>query len=126
MLSQNRDTLPDHIMSSVSEDDRMVVEQIMLVAQAAFLGLNISAASVQVDNGKYLVTTPFEGKRTTVALADLRAIANYNPARIADIRVLLSETHGPRLRIDICNEATRMPCSQLDILRVAKRSKYTT
>lgn len=125
MLSQNRNELPEQILSSVSEDDRMVVEQIMLVAQAAFHSLNISAASIQVDNGKYLVTTPFEGKRTTVTLADLRAIANYNPARIADIRVCLSETHGPRLRIDICNEATRMPCSQLDILRVSKRSKYT-
>jgi hypothetical protein len=113
--------LPVAVLEHCSDDDRTVVENICLVAQEYMPALNLAQAAITLERGKYQVCIPLAAGHAT--LNDMRGIQTYNPARVHDIRVLLKDTHIV-LRIDICSESTPLSCTELEVVRVTKRSRW--
>ena len=101
----------------------MLVENIALVAQEHVPSLNMALATITTDRGKYLLSVPCNSPAALVTLRELRGIQTYNPARVHDIRVSAREG-GLMLRIDICNESAPLACSELEVVRLTKRSRW--
>lgn len=120
-LARSHQTLPAAVLEQCPADDRVVVENISLVAQELMPALNLAHATLTQDRGKYHLSVPLAGGHVT--LHDLRGIQTYNPARVHDIRVSVKDAHL-LLRIDICSESAPLSCAELEVVRVTKRSRW--
>jgi hypothetical protein len=122
-LTRSHQHVPESVLDQCSEADRVIVENIGLVAQEAMPALNLSQATIAQEGGKYLLRVPFTAAAASVTLRELRMIQTYNPARVHDIRVGWGEK-ALFLRIDICNEQTPLACSELEVVRLTKRTRW--
>ena len=122
-LARSQQHLPDAVLDQCSEADRVIVENIGLVAQETLPALHLAQATIVQDGGKYLLRIPFTAAVASVTLRELRMIQTYNPARVHDIRVGMGDK-ALVLRIDICNEQTPLACSELEVLRLTKRTRW--
>ena len=117
---RQQQTLPPAVLAQCTPDDRVVVENIAVVAHEAIVTTNLASATLVKDRNKYLLSIPCAGY---VCMADMRTVQAYNPARIHDIRVICRESEMV-VRIDVCTESAPLSCSELDIVRVTKRSRW--
>lgn len=113
-------TLPAAVLDQCTPDDRVVVENIALVAHEAIVTTNLSSATLTKDRNRYLLSIPCSGY---VSLADMRTVQAFNPARVHDIRVTTRDAEMV-VRIDVCTETAPLSCSELDVVRVTKRSRW--
>jgi hypothetical protein len=90
------------------------------VAHEAIVTTNLSNATLTKDRNRYLLIIPCSG---FVSLADMRTVQAFNPARVHDIRVILRDAEMV-VRIDVCTETAPLSCSELDVVRVTKRSRW--
>ena len=119
-LARTHQSLPVAILEQCGEDDRVIVENIALVAQETLPALNLAQATITTEGSKYLLVVPCLSAAT---LRELRAIQTYNPARVHDIR-LSGREGGVTVRIDICNGTAPLACTELEVVRLTKRSRW--
>jgi len=62
------------------------------------------------------------GPSPSVSLASMRSLQNYSPARVAEVRTMLFEG-GLALVLDVCDSATRIGTTELEIVRITKRHR---
>ena len=117
---RQQQTLPVAVLEQCTPDDRVVVENIALVAHEAIVTTNLSNATLTKDRNRYLLSMPCSGY---VSLADMRTVQAFNPARVHDIRVIWRNAEMV-VRIDVCTESAPLSCSELDVVRVTKRSRW--
>ena len=117
---RQQQTLPVAVLEQCTPDDRVVVENIALVAHEAIVTTNLSSATLTKDRNRYLLSMPCSGY---VSLADMRTVQAFNPARVHDIRVIWRDAEMV-VRIDVCTETAPLSCSELDVVRVTKRSRW--
>lgn len=122
-LARTQQKIPVALLEQCSEDDRVIVENIALVAQEYIPLLNMTLATIASENNKYLLSVPCSTAAAFVTLRELRGIQTYNPARVHDVRIT-SKEGGLVLRIDICNESAPLSCSELEVVRLTKRTRW--
>ena len=126
VLARSHQSIPSVVLEQCSVEDRVVVENIALVAQEHMPSLNLALAVIVKDNNKYLLSLPCNSTSAVVTLRDLRATQTYNPGRVHDIRIASRDPKegGLVVRIDICNESAPLACSELEVVRLTKRSRW--
>ena len=77
-LTRSQQHLPDAVLDQCSEADRVIVENIGLVAQETLPALNLVQATIVQDGGKYLLRLPFAATAASVTLRELCMIQTYN------------------------------------------------
>jgi hypothetical protein len=118
-----RSKVPETVLAKCSAADRVVLENILIIAQEMVPLLDISMCSVQVHEQTYQVTIPMTSS-AYISLRDLRSIESYSPARISALDIHCSE-HGCALRVSVTDEHVPISTSELDIVRLTKK-RYRT
>ena len=117
-----RPKLPDGVLRACLEADRVVVDNIALVALEFVPVLNLSLATLLKRDSTYELRLPITADSCRVSLAELRGIQAHAPARVADV-FLEHEADSLALCVAICNEASLVRFTELDMIRLHKRAR---
>jgi hypothetical protein len=118
-----RNDVPESVLAQVPPDDRVLVENILLVAQAELEMLNLAIATVVVGDGSLRVSCTLAGPSPIVSLANMRGVQSYSPARVRDVRVMLCENRL-LLVVDVHDANTRVTASEIEVVRIAKKRRF--
>lgn len=118
-----RPKLPDSVLRACIEADRVVVDNIALVALEFVPLLNLPMATLfKRDETTYELRLPITAESSRVSLADMRGIQTHSPARIADVYVM-RDADSFELCVSICNETNLVRFTELDVIRLHKRAR---
>ena len=117
-----RPKLPDGVLRACLEADRVVVDNIALVALEFVPLLNLPMATLLKRDDTYELRLPITAESSRVSLADMRNIQAHAPARIADVFVV-HETDTFELCISVCNETSLIRFTELDVIRLHTRAR---
>jgi len=117
-----RPRLPEAVLQTCLEADKVVVDNIALVALEFVPGLNIPLATMRKHADTYELSIPITMDHFSIALADLRGIQAHAPARIAGVS-LARELNDYALRISVCSETNLVRFTELDVIRLHKRAR---
>lgn len=117
-------SVPDEVLEKCANEDRVMVENILLVAQTEINTLNLASTTIVVDKARITARCAFTGPEPQVTLSQLRAIETYSPARVSDIRVSLNNGIL-NLTVVICDSSCRITSSQTEIIRVARKRRFS-
>lgn len=116
-------TVPDALLEKCDKDDRTVVENVLLVAQAAIESLNLSSASVTLKNKSIHLYVPICGTNVSVSLHDLQCIQTSCPARVADLKVQC-QVNQCLLVVVITDGTSKIQTDQIEVVRIAKKRRF--
>jgi hypothetical protein len=122
-----RPAIPEPVLSLCSEEDRVVVENVMYLSLEIIPTLSINLSTARKDNDVYFISIPFCHTGVIVTLNQLQQIQNYSPARVRDVTVCIhndgneSNVRANALKLEICDGTTRIACTQYDLIRIKKR-----
>jgi hypothetical protein len=111
--------VPDAVLAQVPLQDRVLVENILLVAQAELEILNLASTTVAVSEGTLRVSCALAGPSPLVALSNMRSVQSYSPARVRDVRAVLSDNRL-LLVIDVHDASARVTASEIEVVRLTK------
>jgi hypothetical protein len=117
-----RARVPENVLAQCRQADRMVVENILSVAQEEIPTLDITRSTLTHEGGAYHVCVPSAKPRDKIRLRELMNIQGYNPGRIQDIEVVYFND-VLTLRFLVYDEAAPITTSQLDIVRICKKTR---
>jgi hypothetical protein len=118
-----KNDVPESVLAQVPQDDRVLVENILLVAQAELEMLNLASATVVVAAGTLRISCTLAGPSPIVSLANMRSVQSYSPARVRDVRAMLSENRL-LLVIDVHNANSRVSASEIEVVRLTKKRRF--
>ena len=117
-----RTKVPENVLSQCKDGDRQVVENILIVAQETIPTLDITKTTLLHEGGAYHISMPSVNPRDKLRLREMMNIQAYSPARIQDIHII--QNNGVLvMHIIIHDEASPITTSQLDIIRLCKKTK---
>ena len=119
-----RPRVPQAVLQQCLEADRVVVENIAMVALEFVPSLNLPLATMLSPKNlrSYELHLPITVDRCSVSLASMRSIQSYAPARIAEVSLVLEDSNA-YLCISVCNETSLVRFSEIDVIRIHKRSR---
>ena len=123
MLQQGvNNTVPDSVLEQCPEADRMLCENVLMVAQAEIEVLNLASTVFAVNGSTITMTCTVQGQEPSVSFSQLRSIQSYSPARVRDTTIGL---HGNTLvlKIVIADSTTRVTASDTEIIRVVRKRR---
>ena len=103
-------------------DDKVLVENLLRLAQAELLVLNLPSTTIVQEQNKLVIRCCFTGPAPSVCLTSMRALQAYSPARVGEVRIVLQEG-SMHLVIDVCDPSVRMGATELEIVRIVKRHR---
>lgn len=118
-----RPNIPELIISTCDEDDRILLENVIHLALEIFTDVNISLASSTKSERSYDIRIPFSANLQCVSLREMQEVQNYSPARIADVAVESKADQHPHLKITVLRANARLVCTQYDVIRINKRRR---
>ena len=117
-----RTKVPENVLSQCKNGDRQVVENILIVAQETIPTLDITKTTLLHEGGSYHISMPSVNPRDKLSLREMMNIQAYSPARIQDIHII--QHNGVLvMHILVYDEASPITTSQLDIIRLCKKTK---
>ena len=120
-----RPKLPDAVLRACLEADRVVVDNIALVALEFIPLLNLPLATLVKRDATYELRIPVTAENSQISLSDMRSIQAHAPARVADVFVV-HEQLTFELCLSICDETRLVRFTELDVIRLNKRSRSST
>ena len=100
--------------------DRMLVENILMVAQEICPALNVTTTSINKKGLSYTAMIPLATASEAIGLHHLRDIQAFCPGRIQNIYVIFrNETMN--IQIEIQDETAPITSTQLDIVRISRK-----
>lgn len=114
--------VPESVLQQCLDEDRILIENLLRLAQAELLVLNLASTSIVTEGHKTVIRCMLTGPSPSVSLASMRSLQNYSPARVAEVRTMLFEG-GLALVLDVCDSATRIGTTELEIVRITKRHR---
>lgn len=111
------------VLAQLPPEDRVLVENILLVAQAELEILNLASTTVVISEGAVRVSCTLVGPSPLVALSSMRTVQAYSPARVRDVRAVLHENRL-LLVIDVHDRNARVTASEIDVVRLVKRRRF--
>jgi hypothetical protein len=114
--------VPDAVLRQCPEADRLLVENVLRLAQAELVVLNLASTTVAIDGRRIVLKCALTGPAPAVSLSSMRSLQAYSPARILEIRVAMHDT-SMQLVIDISDATSRISTSELEIVRITKKRR---
>jgi len=115
--------VPDSVLNTCAESDKVLVENLLRFAQAELCVLNLASTTVVTENKKTVVRCVLTGPTPSISLNSMRALQAYSPARVVEVRCVLQEGNLI-LVLEINDPSVRMTTTELDIVRITKRHRY--
>lgn len=116
---RNEINIPE--LKKCSATDAVLVENILLIAQAELDMLQLNEINVQIHGHCVKVSCPLTNK-VKVSLSNLRNIQNYSPARVHDISIHMNPNETI-LCVEIMDCMSRVTSHEIDVVRLAKRKR---
>jgi hypothetical protein len=117
-----KNEVPESVLTQLPPEDRVLVENLLLVAQAELEILNLASTTVVASEGSVRVSCTLAGPSPLVALSSMRTVQAYSPARVRDVRAVLQENRL-LLVIDVHDRTARVTASEIDVVRLVKRRR---
>lgn len=114
--------VPDAVLRQCPEADRVMAENILRVAQAELVVLNLASTTVSVEGRKITLKCVMTGPSPSVSLSSMRTLQAYSPARVLELRTALHEGHM-FLFIELSDSLTRISTTELEVVRVIKKRR---
>jgi hypothetical protein len=114
--------VPESVLAQLAPEDRVLVENILLVAQAELEILNLASATVVLSDGVIRISCTVAGPSPLVSLSSMRSVQAYSPARVRDLRAVLQDNRL-LLVIDVHDRLARVTASEVDVVRLVKRRR---
>ena len=114
--------VPESALAQLAPEDRVLVENVLLVAQAELEILNLASTSAVPADGGIRVTCALAGPSPLVSLSAMRSVQAYSPARVRDLRAVLQDSRLV-LVIDVHDRLARVTASEVDVVRLVKRRR---
>ena len=118
-----KNDVPESVLAQVPQDDRVLVENILLVAQAELEMLNLASATVVVGENALRISCSLAGPSPVVSLTNMRSLQSYSPARVRNVRAMLSENRL-LLVIDVHDANSRVTASEIEVVRITKKRRF--
>ena len=114
--------IPDSVLEQCPEADRMLCENVLMVAQAEIEVLNLASTVFAVNGSTITMTSTVQGQEASVSFSQLRSIQADSPARVRDTTVGI---HGNTLvhNIVIADSPSRVTASDTAIIRVVRKRR---
>jgi hypothetical protein len=122
LQKDSKNEVPESVLAQLPPEDRVLVENILLVAQAEFEILNLAITTVVASEIIVRVSCALAGPSPLVALSNMRCVQAYSPARVRDVRAVLQENRL-LLVIDVHDRNARVTASEIDVVRLVKRRR---
>ena len=81
--------VPESALAQLAPEDRVLVENILLVAQAELEILNLASTTVVLSDCVIRISCTLAGPSPLVSLSTMRSVQAYSPARVRDLRAVL-------------------------------------
>ena len=117
-----KNEVPKAVLRQCPEADRMLVDNVLRVAQADLVVLNLASTTVSVEGRKLTLKTVLTGPSPSVSLTNMRNLQAYSPARVLDLRTTLSDGNM-FLVIELSDSLTRICTTELEIVRITKKRR---
>jgi hypothetical protein len=114
--------VPESALAQLAPEDRVLVENILLVAQAELEILNLASTTVVRSDGVIRISCTLAGPSPLVSLSTMRSVQAYSPARVRDLRAVLQDNRL-LLVIDVHDRLARVTASEVDVVRLVKRRR---
>lgn len=114
--------VPESALTTCADSDKVLVENLLRLAQAELCILNLASTTIVIEGKKIVVRCALTGPTPSVSLSNMRALQNYSPARVAEVRVVMHEGSA-NLVLDVCDCTAKMTTTELEIVRISKRRR---
>ena len=114
--------VPESVLDKCPDTDRILIENLLRLAQAELLVLNLASTIVLTEGHKTVLRCALTGPSPSVSLTSMRSLQAYSPARVAEVRTVLLEG-ALHIVLDVCDVATRIGTTELEIVRITKRHR---
>ena len=114
--------VPDSVRNHCIDSDKVLVENLLRLAQAELSVLNLASTTIVTEGEKPVVRCALTGPTPSVSLSTMRALQAYSPARVAEVRIVLQEGNM-MLVFDVFDASVRMSTTELEIVRITKRHR---
>lgn len=117
-----KNEVPETVLQNCGADDRVLVENLLLLAQAELESLQLASATVCKNDKKTVVQCPFAGTDCRLSLSAMQSMQNYSPARVFDVSARMAQGIF-YLCFEIGDANARISCTELEVVRVAKKKR---
>ncbi len=114
-----KNEVPEEVLALLPAEDRVLIENVLLVAQAELEILNLASTTAVVSESGVRVSCALAGPGPVVTLGNMRCVQNYSPARVREVRVALQENRLI-LVIEVHHAHTRVTASEIEVVRLTK------
>lgn len=114
--------VPDAVLRQCPEGDRVLVENVLRLAQVELVVLNLASTTVALDARKTVLKCALTGPAPSVSLSSMRSLQAYSPARVVEVRTTLHDGNM-LLVLEISDANSRISASELEIVRITKRRR---
>ena len=122
LQKDSKNEVPESVLAQLPPEDRVLIENILLVAQAELEILNLASTTVVASESIVRVSCPLAGPSPLVALSNMSCVQAYSPARVRDVRAVLQENRL-LIIIDVHDRNARVTASEIDVVRLVKRRR---
>jgi hypothetical protein len=122
LQKDSKNEVPESVLAQLPPEDRVLVENLLLVAQAELEILNLASTTVVASESIVRVSCALAGPSPLVALSNMRCVQAYSPARVRDVRAVLQENRL-LLVINVHDRNARVTASEIDVVRLVKRRR---
>jgi hypothetical protein len=114
--------VPPAVLQQCNDTDRVLVENLLRLAQTELLVLNLASSSIVTEGTKTIVRCALTGPTPSVSLSSMRALQAYSPARVGEVRTILQDG-SLVLVLEVCDASVRMGTTEFEIVRITKRHR---
>ena len=122
LQKDSKNEVPESVLAQLAPEDRVLVENLLLVAQAELEILNLASTTVVASESIVRVSCALAGPSPLVAPSNMRTVQAYSPARVRDVRAVLQENRL-LLVIDVHDRNARVTASEIDVVLLVKRRR---
>ena len=117
-----KNEVPEAVLRQCPEADQVLVENILRLAQAELVVLNLASTTVTVEGRKIVLKCAFTGPTPGVSLTSMRSLQAYSPARVLEVRAVVHDGNM-LLVVEVSDDTSRITTSELEIVRITKKRR---
>ena len=117
-----KNEVPDNVLQNCTADDKVLIENLLLLAQAELESLQLASSTVNKCDKKTIVQCPFAGTDCRLSISAMQSIQNYSPARVFDVSARMTQGIF-YLCFEVGDANARISCTELEVIRVAKKKR---
>ena len=114
--------VPDAVLRQCPEGDRVLVENVLRLAQVELVVLNLASTTVALEPRKTVLKCALTGPAPSVSLSSMRSLQEYSPVLVLEVRTTLHDG-SMLLVLEISDGKSRISASELEIVRITKRRR---